>query len=85
MKVLGIKRLTGTYENRPYDNYYLFCSRYSNQEGIICGACPDETVKVKADVLHECVAEENVKSLLGLDIDVYLNSYKNVVKVFVKE
>lgn len=83
MKVLGIKRLTGTFNNRPYDNYYL--SGQSNNEGIICGIVQDQLVKVPAKVLHECVDENNVSSLLDMDVDFYYNSFRNVVKVFIKE
>lgn len=87
MKVIGIKRQKGTYEGRTYDNYVVYAQQNSNNEqsSVICGYCPNLNVKVKAHIMHECVNEDQVKNLLGHEIDCYYDSYKNVCKVFVKD
>lgn len=82
MKVIGLKRVTGTFNDKPYDNYNIYCLPDYN-DGVVFGYTPN-CIKVKATVLHECVMPENIKSLENQNIDFYYDAYRNVTKVFVK-
>lgn len=81
MKLVGIKRVKGTFNDRPYDNYNLYVTD-DNSDGVIFGDCP-RCIKVKADIMHSSVPEEDLKKLKNIRIDFYYNAYKNVVKVIV--
>ena len=85
MKVIGIARQQGEYEGRRYDNFLLYCSTDpSNGTTYIGGYCPNMKVKVKSNIMSDCVNLDQVANLVGHDVDFYYDSYKNVCKVLVK-
>lgn len=79
MKIVGIKRVQGTFNDKKYDNYNLYVTD-DNTDGIVFGDCP-RIIKVKSDVLHSSVPEEDIKKLKNIRCDFYYNAYKQVVKV----
>ena len=79
MKLVGLKRVQGTFNDKPYDNFYLYVTN-ENTEGIVFGECPS-SIKVKSDVMLSSIPEEDLKKLKNIKIDFYYNRYNQVVKV----
>lgn len=84
MKIVGVKHMTGEYDNRPFDNYYLYgIDENTNDKIQIYGTCPN-CIKVKASVLHQVVAADKIEKLIGRSVECFYDSYKNVALVNVK-
>ena len=80
MKIVGIKHQTGEYLGNNYDNYRLFVTDPTRVDTKEFGVCPS-FVKVKASLMHEIVAPDNVASLIGKDVNFFYDAYQNVVKI----
>ena len=79
-KVIGIKENRGTFNEKPYCNYYIYLQIENNVND--CGICV-EHVKVKEDVLNAILKNRGLtdkSEFVGMNVEnVYYDSYKNVV------
>lgn len=82
MKVVGVKHMTGSFNDRAYDNYYIYCvaDQTDNDTSQFYGVCP-QCVKVKASLLHTVVAPDKIQKLLDREVEFLYDSYKNVALV----
>lgn len=79
MKIIGIKKFTGVYQDKAWEHYKVYCEKsYDVQFG-----SEIETYKVKCDVLERIATSRVVgpiSSLIGYSFnEVYFDSYRNVV------
>ena len=79
LKVVGCKRVQGTFEGNPYDNYNVYCIE-TDDDKVLFGVCP-QNIKVKSDVLHRLVKPEQIKALENKTVMFYYDAYKKVIKV----
>ena len=80
MKVIGIKHLTGTFNDRPYDNYNIYCIN-ENDPNMLIGYST-QVIKVKSQLLNDQYPDP--KQLINKEIDCFYDSYKNVVQINLK-
>lgn len=84
MKIVGVKHMTGEFDGKSFDNYYLYGTDDNTNDKIqIYGICPN-CIKVKASILHQVVAADKIEKLIGRSVECYYDSYKNVALVNVK-
>lgn len=90
-KVIGVSVSVGEYQGFPYKNLILHTTRTDDHtEGLKC-----ETVKIKYKALNEALSlnktaaeidrltPADFKNLIGKDITVYYDMYRNVSSVIV--
>lgn len=79
MKIIGIKKFSGVYNDKPWENYKVYCEvSYDNIYG-----SEIETFKVKPDVLERIATTRvvgTISNLIGYSFnEVYYDSYRNIV------
>lgn len=76
MKVIGVERKKGTYQDMPYDNYMIYCTE-TMYSGEVAGD-RSVSVKIKATDFIETMQQakiSKVADLLGRDIEPVYNRY----------
>lgn len=76
-KIVGIQHRTGVFQDKPYDNYYIYVVNDEKKDENTVGVCPS-FYKVKAALINEIVAPDQIKRLVGMHCEVLFDSYKNV-------
>lgn len=83
MRVVGVDHKQGMYEGKVYDNYQLHCLTQDPASLIKGEAC--EIIKIKAPRLAELfgmvMTEQDLVSLVGAEISVYYDRYRNPTKI----
>ena len=77
-RIVGVKHLTGNYNGKDYDTYHIYAVNDANSENIV-GTCPT-VYKVKAALVNQIVAPDQIEKLIGQNIEVYFDSYRNVAQ-----
>lgn len=77
MTVLGIVHSFGTYNDQPYDNYNIHCSRPAREGNENENGTITEIIKVKASIFNESSVD------LGDQIDVSYDRYGKVKEIIV--
>lgn len=80
MLVRGIKRSTGEYNGRSYDNIMIHCT--APNDGSMLAGEPVEILKIKAPLFYEEFGRlgcGELSELVGLDIRERYNKFGNVV------
>lgn len=84
-KIIGFRRATGTYEGKPYDNFYLVTTATSRK---YYGVTANET-KVKTAIILDCVPEiadgdfieNHPQVLLGVYVEFFYNRFGQVADI----
>ena len=82
MKILGIKHSKGTYQDKDYDNTYLYCvSPFSTQN-----AYGYETLilKCKSSIIFNSLNIDDLSKLINLEVIPYYDKFGNVIDLKVK-
>lgn len=77
-KIVGIKHLTGTFNDKPYDKYHIYVVNDVDNENVI-GTCPN-VYKVKAAMINSICSPDQIERLIGMNCEVYFDAYKNVAQ-----
>jgi len=80
MKIIGIKRSTGEFNSKPYDNLNLHVVEDFNAESAV--GQRTEVVKIRMRVVEEILSkvptEAEIKSWAGKNLTVYYDKNQNV-------
>jgi len=76
-KIVGIQKVTGEFEGRPFSGYRLHMT--SERKNVI-GVCADH-VFCKDDSLSDLLDSYKPEQLLGLDVVIYYDQYKKPAMV----
>lgn len=82
MLVRGIKRSTGEYNGRPYDNIMIHCT--APNDGSMLAGEPVEILKIKTALFYEELGRlgcGDPAELVGLNIRERYNKFGNVVGI----
>lgn len=86
MVIIGVVHSKGNYQGNDYDNINFQCFSDVNPKGLLAGSAV-ETVKVKSDVVIDCVGK-SIKSIdwerfIGSDIVCQFNKFGQVTSFVV--
>lgn len=82
MKLVGYTVKSGTYENRPFKNAYLyFVDAVQETENIKPVGTQIKTLKVKYDLFLACLQQKGIAldKVVGADLKPYYNEYGNMI------
>lgn len=90
LKLLGVQHSTGIFQEKPYDNYNLFLLDESKRYDNVYGFVPNMFLRngrkvpylvVKAAMFNTVVSPDQIKSLIGQNLDIDFDMYGNPSRI----